>query len=263
MPTNSNTTRGAGEPLGEENLFAPTPVWARTTTRKRRGFGAASRPAPAPVVTDRPMRTEEARADATADTATVYETRRARGGVNGGAVAAGVVALAAIGGIAWYASQPHDRGMAELTPGATATSQTALNTSAPTAAQLPPAATPAAATETQRTVTTTRASTPASTTTTRRTTTVATRAPAHRARPAASASDEGENASAAAPMMATPQPAPMTSQAPSAATAPMSTPMSVNPAPAAPAAPSAPMSSPAPSGASGTTTSDPASSTTP
>jgi|GEM_PF-4253338 len=262
MPTNSSTTRGAGEPLGEENLFAPTPVWARTTTRKRRGFGAASRPAPAPVVTDRPMRTEDARADAAADTTAVYETRRARGGVNGGAVAAGVVALAAIGGIAWYASQPHDRGMAELTPGATATSQTALDTSAPTAAQLPQAATPAASSAaTQRTVTTTRASTPASTTTTtRRTTTVATRTPAHRARPAASASDEGENASATAPMMAAPQPVPMTRQTPSTATAPMS----VNPAPAAPATPSEPMSSPASSGAaSGTTTSDPASSTTP
>ncbi|MDB5448715.1 MAG: hypothetical protein JWQ97_4032 [Phenylobacterium sp.] len=258
MSVDMNAT-GGRTPEDESSMFAPTPVWARET-KKRRGRSGRSTPAGA-TADDPVLDAGEAGAGAGvigATTAaepvdTIYETQAVRTverrGVPAGAIAAGLVAVAAIGGVAWYAMQPRDNGMAQLTPGATTTtttSQTALNTATPpSAAQLPVSAdatssppTPADTATTPAETATTTTHRTASTTThhaaapvvTRRTT-LAARTPAPRARPTNdyNAMDTGVNASTTAPMVSTPAPS---APAPSVNTAPTATnPATVNPAP--------------------------------
>lgn len=123
--------------------------------------------------------------------------RKSNTGVPAAAVALGIVALAGVGAAGWYMSQDNNDRVAELTPGTTDTSSTALATApmaptpAPAAAEARP--TQMAAAEPARTTVRSTA------TTTRRTT-------ATRTRPAASAGEQGINASGTATIPAAPQP---------------------------------------------------------
>lgn len=268
----NDPTRPAASPTDEEGiLFAPVPAWERGKKRRGLGMGAAKRVAEprtfettdattyrderpvAAAVTGAPIidtRDGFGRTTATTSTLAAEEdtsftapisrtttVRKTKSGVPGAAVAAGIVALAAIGGAGWYMSQDNDTQVAELTPGVseTSTSTTALAT-APIAPPAP-AATPrpmqVAAAEPART-----------TTTTRRVTTTRTRP----AVAAPSAAEQGINASGRAALPTGPQPystlqgtsAPVTqpvTEAPVTATPPVSAePTPVNP-PAAEAAP--------------------------
>lgn len=226
----NDPTRPATSPTDEEGiLFAPVPAWERGKKRRGLGMGAAKRVAEprtfettdattyrderpvAAAVTGAPTidtrdgfgRTTAttstlAAEDDTAFTAPIGRTttvRKTKSGVPGAAVAAGIVALAAIGGAGWYMNQDNDTQVAELTPGVTetSTSTTALAT-APIAPPAP-AATPRpmqmAAAEQART-----------TTTTRRVTTTRTRPAAA----APSAGEQGVNASGRADLPTGPQP---------------------------------------------------------
>jgi len=266
MSADFNAPEGARSPETssetESPMFAPTPVWARTT-KKRRGRGDRSdtgaTQAPAQSWSDPALDAGEAGAGAGVLGATTaaepadadYEigstSSPERRGVSAAAIVGGLAALAAIGAVGWYASQPHDRGVAQMTPGApaaseSATSETALNTATPPpvspAATTPAPAdstTPAATATTTDTHRTVKIARPArATAAAHRQTTVAERAAAPRARPTGdySAMDTGVNASATAPMVHTPAPAP-TPPAAGMNTAPTaSNPATVNPAPA-------------------------------
>jgi len=231
-----------GDPKAEneESMFAPTPLWDRDPKRRRDRRAAASR-----AVRDPAMDAGEAGAGAIGGAAepadVVYETQpaiapegmqmRRRG--SAGAVAAGVVAIAAIAAIGWYATRPRDSGLAELTPGAATTGPaTAPTAAAPAASQLavnlphaaataPPATTAPVRDRTttapvrdRTTTTTTRATAPVAPHRTH--TTLAARAPAPRVRPAqpSSAMEAGVNAGATAPMISTPAPTPAPATAP-------------------------------------------------
>jgi hypothetical protein len=225
MSASSNPPTGDAESQGEEIPFAPTPVWARTTTRKRRGFGGA-RPAA------RTTPAADLASDLTAESARASSPtyvrrpvlRPARNNITAAALVAGVTAVAVIGGVAWYANRPHDEGMVQLTPGVPSEApsfetQVAVSGPTPSAAQAPMA--PAA--DLPRARAERLATAP---TTVRRTTTTTTRRAAARTRPASSdsAADTAVNASATAPMVVPPAPPPSVDP-----TVPQST--TVNPAP--------------------------------
>ena len=175
-------------------MFAAIPSWERN--RKRRGFGfSAPRATRAvtPIMAEETLDPLDAPGDSFADpstgafaTAPVYANRTAPRRTTGPAMAvmAGLIAVVGLGAAAYYAAQPHDTGMAELTPGAPSTT-----TAAPSTLAMNDAAAPAATTHVSSAVN------PARTTTTTTTTRTA------RARPPASRSvdDAGVNASATLP----------------------------------------------------------------
>jgi cytoskeletal protein RodZ len=243
------------------SMFAPTPAWERS--KKRRMFGSRARSADATRVAEEPRsfaaepETETLAGDqrayafdpigptdqsafaaagepafaTTPSYASVTERRKTS--VAPVAIAAGIVLLGGLAATGWYMAQDHTGGIAQLTPGSTATTtttavtgdqmQTAQNATpqaalpaASASASAPNAAAPAPVTHTT-TTTSTHSSAPASVT--HRTTAVAhAKAPASR-----SAADAGTNASATLP--ATPQPY----QGGSSAAAP--TPPAATPAP--------------------------------
>jgi len=152
------------------------------------------------------------------------------------AIVGGLVLLAGAGAAGWYATQPHDNGVAQLTPGAVETTVT------PAADQLaqapPPAPEPAAAPSASAKPAATARAEPAP-------------RPA-RARAAASraAGDEGVNASAIVPAPRPLTPAPVNPAPPQAAPAPAPTPVTPppgdTPLPTQSAPPSPPQQSPTP-----------------
>lgn len=246
----------------EGSMFAPTPVWERggkkrrgaTTVRPERAtfaeptdtattrdmtaastFGAATVAAPMGHEVYREERTVAP--TATTDTMTsdapftaprrTTTTRRA--GPPVGALVGGLAAIVALGAAGWYATQPHDSGVATLTPGATESSQAALAT-APMGGSTTTSTTTTVPGASQAQLA---ATTPApAVTTTRRTTAtrVAVRAPAPTTG-ATSAAEVGVDTSATLPQGPQPYASGQVTTAPEAPAA--STTMS----PAAPAAP--------------------------
>ena len=196
----------------EGSMFAPIPSWERG--KKRRAFGArpsrvAAEPrsfAPADVVPTRPVtlsedaRAYEARMDTVDPTDTAFDTgfasgatfadRTSRKGNGAGPIliAAGVILVGGLAAAGWYATQPHNTGVAELTPGSTTTT-TQVASSTPADALAPPTTEPAPPTSPApaRSVTTT---------TTRAPTGAVSHTTVTRARPASEASAD---ASATAP----------------------------------------------------------------
>jgi Meckel syndrome type 1 protein len=233
-------------------MFAPIPSWERN--RKRRGFGGSRRTAavaPEVAAFDDPALGATTLGAETLDTPAYASRPVARhSGGRAMAITAGVLAIGALAAAGWYASQPHESGVAQLTPGTTTTTSVATNGQlAMNSATAPPAATPAP-------VPAEPAAAPAATTTTRTTTThvssaaapvTARRVTVARARPAAtrSAGDTGVNASATLP--AAPQPysgsAASSSTTVNPAPAPSPAPVQSEPAPT-PAAPAAPEATP-------------------
>lgn len=147
----------------EGSVFAAVPSWERS--KKRRGFSGgrpmAARPLTASeqvVVETRPPTGQSVFAAPPVYTAT---TRRQSGGAPL-AIAAGILALGGLATAGWYAYQPHDVGVAQLTPGSTS-AVTTVTQAEPTVqiAAVTPTPTPAV----------TRSSTTTSTTTTTRTAT--------------------------------------------------------------------------------------------
>jgi hypothetical protein len=240
-------------PESDGPMFAPIPTWERG--KKRRSFGSrGERAAPeprsfAPLETPSTTLSGDARAyearmdtvdptDTSFATAPVYADRTARKG-NGAApiaIAAGVILLGGLAAAGWYAYQPHNAGVAELTPGQTTTTtqvastvpaagdqQVAQNTASDTA----PAAPAAAAKVT--TTTTTHSKAPVRTTVTRT------------ASRSASAADRAADASTTAPVQAAPTPA-----APAAAAPPAQLKLDIPPAQAAPTATAPAAEAPAP-----------------
>ena len=226
MPVNFTDPEGATMPKTDGSMFAPTPLWDRAPKKRRRATPEAARQ----PRNDPAMDAGEPGAGAGVLGATtaaepldpVYETQppvmehTSRTGVVAGAIAVGVVVVAALGGVGWYASQSRAHGVAELTPGAPATSQVALNTAAPPANPTPAAGSPAPVSDSASTP---QDSSPASVhgaipATPRHTAkSLATRAPTPRVRPAenSSALSSGVDASTTAPMINTPTPSPSAS----------------------------------------------------
>lgn len=222
MPVDFTAPEGASAPTTEGTMFAPTPVWARDAKKRRR----SARPAARRTFSDSAMAAGATTVDQPLDTPLeTFEARPPRrNGMAIGAIAVGVVAVAALGAVGWHVSQPRSNGVAELTPGAPAASQIALNTAAPATSPMSAAAGPAAPTAgdttTTRESTTTTAQTASASAPVHHTAkSVATRAPAPRVRPAEgpSAMDAGTDASATAPTVDTPRPSP--AMTPDAATA--------------------------------------------
>ena len=178
MPTNSTTTPDVTGT--ETSIFAPIPSWERN--RKRRGFGPLRRTETAPA------NAAEAAARPASGAPSYAASTAARRNSSAApiAVAAGIFALGGLAAAGWYATQPHDAGMAQLTPGTTSTTTTTsggATQTAPTVRAGNDLTAPAAA----RPVETAAVSPPASNpTVTSRTTT--TQTVAARARPAASRS---------------------------------------------------------------------------
>jgi len=226
MPTNEP---GLGE--SDTPMFAGPPSWERN--RKRRSFGGGkSHTVVAEPATPRNA-ADVAAADATFAAAPTYSTRTVKksGGVAPLAIAAGIVAIGGLAAAGWYASQPHETGVAQLTPG--------TESVAPPAATLPQVATNTAPMPGEPAAAPTPLPAKAETPAPRATTRVAAAAPA-RARPAAasrSAEDAGVNTSATLP--AAPQPYSGTGVAPSAPAdvAPASPPVEAAPQPVNPVTP--------------------------
>jgi hypothetical protein len=221
----------------DTQMFAPIPSWERN--RKRRAFGA-SRPARVTTTTvaDDTLDPLDAPADTLTDSgglfagAPIYATRAPvrRSGGAAMAIAAGLIAVGGLGAAAWYATQPHDSGMAQLTPGSTATTTTTVTPGAMALNDAKPAAAPATHVSS--------AVNPAP-----RTTTTTTTTRIARARPASSrsADDAGVNASATLPQ----GPMPYTGQAVNPAPAPAAAaPVEAAPAPSAAPVESAPAPAP-------------------
>ena len=238
MPTDFTSTDS--DPIStESSMFAPVPAWERG--KKRRSFGSrGNRVAPEPrsfaaelsaepepviaTTATRPVRAKREdivdRPDETFAAAPVFASSTAARKGNGAApiaIAAGLILIGGLAAAGWYATQPHDQGVAELTPGATTTTTTATtagdtttaDTAAPaqmaqnTAPTPPPVAAKAKAVTT---TTTTHSSGP----TVSRTTVAARAAPR-------SAADVGSDASTRAPApMPMPTPGPATAAAPPA-----------------------------------------------
>jgi hypothetical protein len=216
-------------------MFAGIPSWERN--RKRRSFGGGkSRPA-APTVAAEPVTPRNAAYMEPTDTAFAAEpvfatstVKKSGGGVAPLAIAAGIVAIGGLAAAGWYASQPHETGMAQLTPG--------TESVAPPAATMPQVASNLAPMPGESATAPTAAPTPARTETPapRATTRVAAAAPA-RARPAQSASAEDAGVNTSATLPAAPQPYSGTAVAPSAPAdvAPVSPPVEAAPQPVNPA----------------------------
>ena len=170
----------SSSPSSEGSVFAAVPSWERN--RKRRGFtGSSSAPPTQPltaaeqiVVETRPPTGDGVFAAPPAYTSTA----RRPSGVAPLAIAAGIIALGGLAAAGWYAYQPHESGMAQLTPGSTSTLTTvtpaqpsvqiAVATPVPTAA---PTRAVARSSTITSTTTTTRTATPQTTVTRHSTTT--------------------------------------------------------------------------------------------
>ena len=161
----SNDFSPINTPNGETPMFAPVPSWERG--KKRRSFGGrGSRvaaeprsfapefsPEPGDPVPTRPVTlSEDARAyearmdtvdptDTSFATAPIYAgaTARRNNGAAPIALAAGIILLGGLAAAGWYAYQPHDGGVAELTPGSPATTTTTQVASAAPAVDEPQA----------------------------------------------------------------------------------------------------------------------------
>ena len=122
-PLNTPTTGETDAPM-----FAPIPSWERN--RKRKGFGGKSRAAATVQVGEPATATASAYSapldttDTSFATAPAFATRSVKKGRTGlpMAVAAGIIAIGGLAAAGWYASQPHDTGVAQLTPGTASTS---------------------------------------------------------------------------------------------------------------------------------------------
>jgi hypothetical protein len=263
--TSSNST----EMESESPMFAPTPVWDRA--RKRRTFGGGRPPAKGvvapPLKAERIRETYVAGSDPVTGEAPVYTgataARRSGSGVSAMALAAGVVIVGALAIGGYYAMQPRQSGVAELTPGQPSNALTVANNTvaAPVPAETSPQATasvpPANAEPSAPTVT--------------RSTRVTHHSPAPtvRASRTPSAAESGVNTSATLP--ATPTPYSATSgaattpstAAPTTAVNPMPAARTVAPAPMD-TTPSTTTASPPPAMSTGPATSaDPSTATTP
>jgi hypothetical protein len=255
----SNDFTPINTPESDAPMFAPIPSWERG--KKRRSFGGVreSRVAAEPrsfAPTEAPSTTlsgdamaYETRLDTVDPTDTsfagtpVYADRNVARKGNGAApiaIAAGVILLGGLAAAGYYAYQPHNAGVAELTPGSATTTTTDVASTAPVAAdqQVAQNTAPTRPAVATTTTTTTRAKAPAQQRTT--VTRTASRAASR------SASDTAANASANAPVQAAPAPMPMpTPAAPAAAAPPAPLVLNIPPAAAAPTA-TAPADTPAP-----------------
>lgn len=225
MPVESSSHEGTSQT--ESSMFAPTPIWEQGARKRRRGGRtAADQPRNDPA-----MDAGEPGAGAGVMGATTaaepidagYETqpadrelRSGRGGMAAGAIAAGVVVVAGLGALGWYAGQRHDRGMAQLTPGAPATSEFALNSAPPpanpmSANPMPAGAAPETGLESVTPPTDARPVAPHRTTRSETTNSAANRTPRVRPAPApdTSALSSGVDASTTAPSVNTPPPSPI------------------------------------------------------
>ena len=197
-----NNTNTPDSSTADTPMFAPIPSWERN--RKRRAFGGAHRTAaPAPAVENRPP-TGRLDAVETADllaadptfaglSPSVGSTKaRARATIAPLAIAAGIIALGGLAAAGWYANQPHEQGVAQLTPGSTSVTTTTTGAPPKAAASNDAAAAPAE---------TAAVSPPQGATTTTRTTRFSTADRLARTRPAAARSvgDAGANASTTLP----------------------------------------------------------------
>jgi hypothetical protein len=210
----SNDFSPINTPDDESSMFAGVPSWERG--KKRRGFGGrtsrvaaeprsfAAEPSDTPAAYEARMDTVDPTDTGFASGATFADrTTRKGNGAGPILIVAGVILVGGLAAAGWYATQPHNAGVAELTPGTTTTT-TQVASSAPADQLAPPTTVPAP---------------PTSAAPTRSVTTTTTRAPAGavshttvaRARPAAESSAD---ASATAP--ARQAPAPMPAQAPAA-----------------------------------------------
>lgn len=281
--TPGDSNLDADSTLGSDgSMFAPIPAWERG--RKRRTFGRTSRPASRSAATDTvaaeprsfgreadgdedlTLRQDDA-ADAALAAGPAYaaDTRaRTSSSVAPIAIVAGIIALGGLAAAGWYATQPHDNGVAQLTPGTTSTTTTTTGPAAAPTAMASNQALPAGAPGTTTTQTTTHVSSdspPATTTTTHASRSTVSHAAAARSSATARSVDEaGMNASATLP--AAPQPyggaATTTSRSPTVAPpAPSPAPVGSAPAPAE-ATPA-----PAAGGATTTAVNPPAPTTTP
>lgn len=233
-PMNNPTTNESDTPM-----FAAVPAWERN--RKRGMFGGKARSA-APRATGVDTSPEPAPAAPldSADTifaaAPAYATRPAKKGRAGAplAIAAGIVAIGGLAAAGWYAAQPHDAGVAQLTPGTASTAAPIAPVAPPEmAANLP--ATPAPAPLAQPAVAPAKAVTPPART--------GARVAAVRTRPApVSRSAEQAGVNTAATLPAAPQPY-SGSGAPASAPADVTTsipaPAAMTPAPVNPMTPPA------------------------
>ncbi|THD58781.1 hypothetical protein [Phenylobacterium sp.] len=231
-PTNSES---------DTPMFAPIPAWERG--KKRRGFGARRAPAPVaaqvaaeprsftpaddlspPSVSAAPLHTGPMMADPVATRPAVDQmggvdptdtsfiagpafasSGRARRNTSTApiAIAAGIILVGGLAAAGWYASQPHNTGVAELTPGgATTTTTTTDSSGGDQLAQTTPPPAPVAKAKTTTTTTTHSSGRPAA---------------SHRAAASRSASDETADVSANAPTQA--QPAPVQAAPPAASAA--------------------------------------------
>ena len=274
-PDNSPTTNESDSPM-----FAPVPAWERG--KKRRGFGGgrtsrvaeeprsfASEPETTTAAAEQgayafdpigptgsAQPTESQPTDSQAGESMFAGTpsyagvtARRKGSGAPVAIAAGIILLGGLGAAGWYYTQPHDSGIAQLTPGSpttTTTTAAATDTSSDQLTQAtappstPPAAMPGASTAASATPPATTHSTTTTTTTARSSAPAAThRTVTARARPASrSAADVSADASATAPAppAPTPQAAPLMNVPPPAQAAPAPAPVQTAP-PATSAAP--------------------------
>jgi len=236
-PQNNPTTNQSDTPM-----FAGVPSWERN--RKRGMFGGKARSAAPAVETadeqpamilDKPATdsVDPTNNDFAAAPAFASRPVKKRGSAAPIAIAAGIIAIGGLAAAGWYATQPHETGVAQLTPGTeTTTSSTAVAPPPPEmAANTAPARAPDEAVEPTAPVAPAKAVTPPART--------STKLAAARARPAPvsrSAEEAGVNTSATLP--AAPQPYSSTTTAPAPAdTTTVSPPVQAAPAPvdAAPA----------------------------
>lgn len=205
MSVNFTANPGSGTST-EDSVFAAVPSWERN--KKRRGF-SGSRPTAAQPLTAAEQVVVETRpptGDSVFAAPPAYAASARRpSGVAPLAIAAGILAVGGLAAAGWYAYQPHETGVAQLTPGSTSTrttvtpvessGQIAANTPAPAAVPTP-AATRSSITST---TTTTRTATPR-TTVTRHTTTTQVSTPV--VRPAARSIEASSvNTAATAPAL--------------------------------------------------------------
>jgi hypothetical protein len=263
---NSTPLNGPTNTESDTPMFAGVPAWERNAKRRGGLFGGSKkRPAATAGAAQAPVEFSETHSETRASdistgvthepayvapveptdtsfaTAPVYSTRTVKKGRTGlpMAVAAGVVALGGLAAAGWYASQPHDTGMAQLTPGTESTAPVAPP--AEMAAATAPAATPAPAMA--KPIMPARAETAPARTTTR-----VAAARTRSATPARSAEAEGVNTAATLPAApqaysgsaATPQaPADVSASIPAPATS-APAPVEAAPAPATPPAAATP-----------------------
>ena len=168
--------------------------------------------------------------------APAYASRsvKKRGGAAPIAIAAGIIAIGGLAAAGWYATQPHESGVAQLTPGTeTTTASTAVAPPPEMAANTAPIRAPDAPTEKMTPVAPAKTVTPPARTTTRLAATRTRPAPVSR-----SAEEAGVNTSATLP--AAPQPYSSTTTAPTAPADPTTTAPAPAPAEAAPPVTAAP-----------------------